>query len=70
MLSQLRAAGWSDAQIAAALGYRGSAAHVTRPAVTASVVHALTLLLRTLPPARAVPAWLTTRAQPELTQPA
>ncbi|MDN5780200.1 MAG: Helicase associated domain protein, partial [Humibacillus sp.] len=62
MLSQLRAAGWSDAQIAAALGYRGSAAHITRPDVSASVVHALTQLLRTLPPDRPVPSWVDTAA--------
>jgi superfamily II DNA or RNA helicase len=61
LLEQLRAAGWKDAQIGAALGYRGSATHATGPDPSAAVVHALAQLVRTLGPELAVPVWLTAR---------
>lgn len=41
-IQQLREAGWTEAQIAAALGYRGSSQRVTGPNVSASLVNALT----------------------------
>lgn len=57
-LTRLRAAGWKDAEIGIALGYRGSASHATRPDPSAAVVHALTQLLRYLGPTAAVPTWI------------
>lgn len=57
-LMRLRGAGWSDAQIGAALGYRGSATHATRTAPSASVVYALTELVSELGPGTPVPSWL------------
>lgn len=58
MLTQLRSAGWKDAEIGAALGYRGSAAHATRTDPSAAVVHALAQLLGSLDPGAPRPDWL------------
>lgn len=57
-LQRLRGAGWKDPEIGAALGYRGSAAHVTRPDPSSAIVHAMTQLLQYLAPDTAVPAWI------------
>ena len=59
LLDQLRDAGWKDAQIGAAMGYRGSATHVTRSDPSAAVVHALDQMVCTLGPSLSVPDWLT-----------
>ena len=59
LLEQLRTAGWKDAEIGSALGYRGSAAHATRPDPSSAVVHALEQLLLAVGPTRARPDWLT-----------
>ena len=69
LLQQLRVAGWKDAEIGSALGYRGSAAHATRPNASAAVVHALTQLVRSLGPGTPVPTWLS-QPSPALQQPA
>nr|WP_301486577.1 DEAD/DEAH box helicase [Intrasporangium sp.] len=68
-LARLRAAGWTDAQIGSALGYRGSATHATRSDPSAAVVHALFQLLRALGPGAPVPSWLSPCSPaPELEQ--
>ena len=58
LLERLRAAGWKDAHIGAALGYRGSATHATRTEPSRAVVHALDQLHRSLGPTLAFPAWM------------
>lgn len=58
LLARLRAAGWKDAQIGSALGYRGSSAHATRAEPSRAAVHALLQLHRSLGPSLAVPDWL------------
>ncbi len=58
LLQKLRAAGWKDAHIGSAMGYRGSAAHATRAEPSAAVVHALEQMCQDLGPTMAVPTWL------------
>lgn len=58
LLTKLRTAGWKDAHIGSALGYRGSAAHATRLEPSSAVVHALEQLHRSLSPSLALPSWL------------
>lgn len=58
LLERLRRAGWKDAHIGAALGYRGSATHATRAEPSRAVVYALEQLHRSLGPNLSVPTWL------------